>query len=245
MSFLFLLDCNGVCQKCDEAKTELGGYCLCYPNGYYSAGVHVEKRGVCILPPGEDATSIPRMDDVQPDHIKKPKKLHAEDGPHSNSDDGDDTAEECIQTVAIAAMRGDLKGIQNCLDVGWDVNAKDMIGTTALHHAAYNGKVNAIALLIKAGADMNAKNKDGDTALDVATRAQNRATMHVLKEATPLSKFLKSISSEKYELNLVNCDYTTISELKDASSDDLKECGLSPKARKSIIKGIKSYKDEL
>ena len=165
MSFLFLLDCNGVCQKCDEAKTELGGYCLCYPNGYYSAGVHVEKRGVCILPPGEDATSIPRMDDVQPDHIKKPKKLHAEDGPHSNSDDGDDTAEECIQTVAIAAMRGDLKGIQNCLDVGWDVNAKDMIGTTALHHAAYNGKVNAIALLIKAGADMNAKNNNGWTVL--------------------------------------------------------------------------------
>ena len=51
-------------------------------------------------------------------------------------------------------------------------------------------------------------------------------------QPTPLSKFLKSISSEKYELNLVNCDYTTISELKDASSDDLKECGLSPKARK-------------
>ena len=60
-----------------------------------------------------------------------------------------------------------------------------------------------------------------------------------------LSKFLNSISFEKYFDNLVNCDYTTISDLKEASSDDLKECGLSPKARKAIAKGLKSYKEEL
>ena len=108
MSFLFLLDCNGVCQKCDEAKTELGGYCLCYPNGYYSAGVHVEKRGVCILPPGEDATSIPRMDDVQPDHIKKPKKLHAEDGTVAAEQKSDDTV-----AAEVATLLGEIDDLLN------------------------------------------------------------------------------------------------------------------------------------
>ena len=69
-----------MCKKCNEAQTELGGYCLCYPNGYYSAGVHVQKSGACVLPPGEDASLIPSIDHVQPDHIKKPKKLHADEG---------------------------------------------------------------------------------------------------------------------------------------------------------------------
>ena len=58
-------------------------------------------------------------------------------------------------------------------------------------------------------------------------------------------KHLTIVNPLNYLNALVNCDYTTISDLKEASSDDLKECGLSPKARKGIIKGLKSYKDEL
>ena len=38
----------------------------------------------CVLPPGEDGTSIPHVDAQQPNHIKKPKKLHGSGG------DGDD-----------------------------------------------------------------------------------------------------------------------------------------------------------
>jgi len=164
---------------------------------------------------------------------------------------GPSAAEECIETGVVAARDGDLKGIQSCLDVGWNVNAKNKNGWTALHNAASDGKVDAIAALIKAGADVNAKNKDGKTALDLATEYKQTDAIQLLStalkdaQATPLSKFLKSISFEKYFDYLVNCDYTTISDLKEASSADLKECGVSPKARKGIIKGLKSYKDEL
>jgi len=80
------------------------------------------------------------------------------------------SAEECIETAVVAAKKGDLKGIQSCLDVGWDVNAKDQYGQTALHKAAYNGKVDVIAALIKAGADVNAKSNDDDTALHLAAQ---------------------------------------------------------------------------
>ena len=80
------------------------------------------------------------------------------------------SATECIETAAIAAREGDLQGIQSCLNVGWDVNAKDLsYGRTALHWAVDYGKVDAIAALVKAGADVNAKDKvRGWTALQYA-----------------------------------------------------------------------------
>jgi len=75
------------------------------------------------------------------------------------------TATGCKQTALDAAMNGDLKGIQSCLNVGWDVNAKSNVGWTALHFAAKFDKVDVIAALIKAGADVNAKDNNGWTAL--------------------------------------------------------------------------------
>lgn len=76
MAYMYCV--RSVWKKCDEASTctELGGYCLCYPEEYYSDDRHVKQDGACILPPGEDSTSIPHVDTQQPDHIKKPKKLH-------------------------------------------------------------------------------------------------------------------------------------------------------------------------
>ena len=76
MAYMYCV--RSVWKKCDEASTctELGGYCLCYPEEYYSDDRHVKQDGACILPPWEDSTSIPHVDTQQPDHIKKPKKLH-------------------------------------------------------------------------------------------------------------------------------------------------------------------------
>ena len=73
---------RSVWKKCDKASTctELGGYCLCYPEEYYSDDRHVKQDGACILPPGEDSTSIPHVDTQQPDHIKKPKKFIVRSG---------------------------------------------------------------------------------------------------------------------------------------------------------------------
>ena len=83
---------------------------------------------------------------------------------------GPSAAEECIETAVVAAAKGDLKSIQSCLDVGWDVNAKDNTGDTALHYSAQKGKVDVIEALIKAGADVNAKKNDGETALHSAAQ---------------------------------------------------------------------------
>ena len=94
------------------------------------------------------------------------------------------SATECIETAAIAAREGDLQGIQSCLNVGWDVNAKDLFyGRTALHWAVDYGKVDAIAALIKAGADVNAKDKYGQTALHQAALFGNVNAIALLTKA--------------------------------------------------------------
>ena len=93
------------------------------------------------------------------------------------------SATECIETAAIAARERDLQGIQSCLNVGWDVNAKDLsYGRTALHWAVDYGKVDAIAALIKAGADVNAKDKGGKTSLDVATEKKHTDVIQLLSK---------------------------------------------------------------
>ena len=61
---------------------------------------------------------------------------------------------------------------------GADVNAKDWIGATPLHHCANMGEQKEIAqLLIAKDADVNARNDDGITPLDYAKRYPETADL--------------------------------------------------------------------
>ena len=71
--------CSRVCENCKAASKPEGGYCMCYPVGYYSDGVHVQRDGACVLPPGERGDSIPKVDEHQPDSIRS-SKLHSGGG---------------------------------------------------------------------------------------------------------------------------------------------------------------------
>ena len=71
--------CQGVCKNCKAASEPEGGYCMCYPVGYYSDGKHVQRDGACVLPPGERGDSIPKVDVHQPDSIRS-SKLHSGGG---------------------------------------------------------------------------------------------------------------------------------------------------------------------
>jgi len=64
-----------------------------------------------------------------------------------------------------AARRGDIEAISSHLnDV--DVNAKDLMGSTALSWAAGLGRSEAVEFLLAKAADPNARNRDGTTPLD-------------------------------------------------------------------------------
>ncbi|CAK9168760.1 unnamed protein product [Ilex paraguariensis] len=80
------------------------------------------------------------------------------------------------------ACRGDVKGVQDLLDDGTDVNSIDLDGRTALHIAACEGHVDVAKLLLSRKANIDARDRWGSTpnrALDYnrfgATRGVARA----------------------------------------------------------------------
>ena len=67
-----------------------------------------------------------------------------------------------------AAEAGNIEAVKQHLAAGADVNAKDELGGTPLHHTVVAGHKKIVELLIAEGADVNAKNKRGKTPLDWA-----------------------------------------------------------------------------
>jgi ankyrin repeat protein len=60
-----------------------------------------------------------------------------------------------------AAIRGFDSSVGLLLDLGADVNAKDVHGKTALYYAAVQGRSDVVGVLIHSGADVNAQTKGG------------------------------------------------------------------------------------
>ena len=63
---------------------------------------------------------------------------------------------------------GDIKLVEQHLAAGADVNAKDSVRWTPLHHAAFEGYKEVAELLIAKGADVNATADTGATPLGLA-----------------------------------------------------------------------------
>ncbi|MGB8848069.1 MAG: ankyrin repeat domain-containing protein, partial [Terracidiphilus sp.] len=72
-----------------------------------------------------------------------------------------------------AATNGDTAAVQQLLNKGADIEAKDAYGETALFEAARNGNTEVVTLLLNKGANIEAKDTYGETALYEAARKGN------------------------------------------------------------------------
>lgn len=79
------------------------------------------------------------------------------------------------------ACKGDVKGVQDLLDEGIDVNNIDLDGRTALHIAACEGHVEVAKLLLSRKANMNARDRWGSTAATDAKHYGNAEVYEMLK----------------------------------------------------------------
>ena len=82
-----------------------------------------------------------------------------------------------------AAGRGDLSAVKFLIAKGADVNAKALIGETALMMASGKGHKEVVELLLAKGADVNAKRTDGATALMMATEKGHKEIRELLIKA--------------------------------------------------------------
>jgi ankyrin repeat protein len=94
------------------------------------------------------------------------------------------TKEKNVQLVQAAEI-GNLTGVQNALNDGADVNAKNDLGLTVLMRASFGGYTNGsyaeiVKLLLAKGADINIKGKEGLTALMEASSGGNAEVVKLL-----------------------------------------------------------------
>jgi len=82
--------------------------------------------------------------------------------------------------VADAAMQGDDAEVGRLLKDGFEVNAVQSDGATALHWAAYHGDAKLAELLLKAGADPAAANRNGSTPMWLAAERGDAAVLEEL-----------------------------------------------------------------
>ena len=88
--------------------------------------------------------------------------------------------EDLDAALLSAAKDGDVTAIQEALDQGAAIEAKDDHGGTALSAAALNGRTDAIELLLSKKANIEAKNKYGYTPLAIATRTDHVVAVELL-----------------------------------------------------------------
>lgn len=96
--------------------------------------------------------------------------------------------EHGLTELHLAAYHGELEWVENCLQGGLSVHARDNGGYTPLHWAADMGIVDGdreeiAALLIRSRADVNATDDSGRSVLNIAINAGHQEIVRQLVEA--------------------------------------------------------------
>ena len=106
-------------------------------------------------------------------------------GKEPTEDEKKAAAEKKAATARLltAVKANDVGKVNEALEAGANVNARDVDGWPVLTEAAYNGRKAIAKVLIDKGADVNARTKAGDTALMMANLNSRTAIVTLLRAA--------------------------------------------------------------
>lgn len=90
-----------------------------------------------------------------------------------------DRLQEQNELLLIAADTGDLDAVKDALGEGANIDARDYIGQSALHHAARSGHSEIMQYLADHGANTDAIDLDGRTPLHVAVAGHKPDTIRL------------------------------------------------------------------
>jgi len=88
---------------------------------------------------------------------------------------------DATMQLLFMACRGDVKGVEDLLNEGIDVNSIDLDGRTALHITACEGHVEVAKLLLSRKANIDARDRWGSTAAADAKYYGNTEVYNILK----------------------------------------------------------------
>ncbi|XP_037921876.1 uncharacterized protein LOC119658489 [Hermetia illucens] len=94
---------------------------------------------------------------------------------------------ECGETPLHAATLGSVEVLETLQKHGANLNAKDNLGQSVLHHAAFHGREDMCVWLVKANADPSCQTKSGVTVLHAAAQSGNLKLVEWLVEKVHLS----------------------------------------------------------
>lgn len=88
-------------------------------------------------------------------------------------------------------LDGNLKSVKALVELGANVNKRDGLGATPLHHAASEGYINIVKFLLRCNADVRALNREQQMPIDVAEGDDVRKLLsRVTLLHSPISKKL-------------------------------------------------------
>lgn len=95
-----------------------------------------------------------------------------------------------VTPLHYACYFGNKRAIDLLLDLGADINAKDIEGNTSLHYAINSADLRAIKKLLIRSADKNIRRNDGMTAYDLAIDSNHYEIARVLESRGLFRKYL-------------------------------------------------------
>lgn len=124
--------------------------------------------------------------------------LHA--GNTGSAHAADDHNNRLNDALITASRAGDVDEINNLLEIGADINARDENGNTPLICATCAGCLSAMLVLIKNGARVDARNDDGDTALMLAAQYGQSGTIDLLVSSGSADVYLTDKNGDTAEV---------------------------------------------